>query len=679
MQDLIINLVSFLKIRTKILIGVGLLLAMSAIVAGTALISLTNTKRDIVNVVEQRQPLTIASLKLADALDRANASLGFYLSSVEPSDKKHYENSLVSLDTIIGQLREMPTVQEDAETKALVEEIAAGVEKYKSYRDTMLELAADTNKNQPGIDFSASKMGPLATEIQQQLTQMITSEEAITEDASARKRLLYQISELRQQWMNLLINNRAYIAFRDKRLIQNLELYRDGFNVSLDRFEKLGDLLSFEQQEAISAIKRLQEQYFSLQSELIKIHGSEKWRTDSYLIRTEIGPLVENIKSKIDHLVETQTTLTATISNNLISDVTTTRGVVTVMTIASILFGLLGAWLGILMITKPLNRAVEAMNDIAHGEGDLTQRLEVHGSDEIASLSTGFNTFIEKVQGIITQVAGSTSQLAAAAEEMSLVVDGTKQGIQRQRQETEQVATAMNEMVATVQEVASNAMSASDMANDADRQAQTGRDIVNKTVHSIEALANEVDKASQAINGLEKDSEQIGTVLDVIQGIAEQTNLLALNAAIEAARAGDQGRGFAVVADEVRGLASRTQSSTQEIQAMIERLQNGARDAVSVMQSGTKQAHASVEQASEAGTSLEEITNAVANISHMNSQIAHASQQQGTVAEEINQNIVNISTVAEDSSNGTEDLARSSVALAQLAAELQGMVAQFKV
>jgi len=678
MQDMIINLVSFLKIRTKILIGVGMLLAMSAIVAGTSLLSLTTTKREIVNVVEERQPLTIASLQLADALDRANASLGFYLSSVSDADKEAYDRALNRLDTILSELHAMPAVQAEAETLALVENLETQISKYKGYRDTMISLAADFTSNYPAMRASGEKLNPLAMTIQANLQNMMSVER--DESASPeRRKFLYELASLRQNWMNVLIGFRAFMAFRDQASIENMKIYREVFSQQMEKMKNFAALYTFEQADAMEQIREALDNYNKEITAVMQIHNGEKWRTDSYLIRTEIGPLVDDIKGKIDHLVQTQTKLTASISSNLVSDVSNTQGVVTVMTIASILFGLLGAWLGIVMITKPLNRAVEAMHDIAHGDGDLTQRLDVHGRDEIASLSRAFNTFIEKVQGIVTQVAGSTSQLAAAAEEMSLVVDGTKQGIQRQRQETDQVATAMNEMVATVQEVASNAVNASEMANDADRQAQTGRDIVNKTVSSIQALADEVEKASQAINGLEKDSEQIGSVLDVIQGIAEQTNLLALNAAIEAARAGDQGRGFAVVADEVRGLASRTQSSTQEIQAMIERLQNGARDAVAVMQSGTIQAHASVKQASEAGSSLMEITSAVGNISHMNSQIAHASQQQGTVAEEINQNIVNISSVAEESANGTEEMARSSIALAELAAELQGMVAQFKV
>ncbi len=676
----VLSLLALVSIRTKILLAAATLLSLLAIVAITALLSLHKTQSDVNNVVNVRQPVAIASLNLANALDSANSSLGFYLTSGEDTHKVNYNAALENLSTSITEIKEMPAVLSDPETTELVNSIECTVNLYNGYQSKMIELVSDSTKNQPGIDFSAAKMAPIASEIQQYLTQMLTSEEAETEAGPERKRILYAISELRQKWMNILINNRAFIAFRAKANLQNIELFRGGFAASLEKLSTDdADILTFEQQEAVEAIQALQIEYFKLQNALIELHGGEKWRTDAYLVRTEIGPLALRIKGELEQLVESQTLSTEMISDELLENVSNTENIVLVLLVISVLVGVALSWAMAVMITKPLNSAVEALNDIADGEGDLTQRLEVIGRDEIAQLSTGFNKFIEKVQGIISQVAGSTSQLAAAAEEMSAVVFTTKDGIQTQRSETDLVATAMNEMVATVQEVASNANSAAGQAENANQEAINGKHTISKTIGSIEALASEVNKASDVIDGLEKDSDDIGTVLDVIQGIAEQTNLLALNAAIEAARAGEQGRGFAVVADEVRSLASRTAHSTQEIQGMIERLQKGAGDAVKVMQTGTSQAEASVAQAADADKALAAITNAVGDISSMNAQIAHAANQQGTVAEEINVNVTNISQVAEQSAQATEDLAKASDELAKLAVDLQSMVAQFKI
>lgn len=326
---------------------------------------------------------------------------------------------------------------------------------------------------------------------------------------------------------------------------------------------------------------------------------------------------------------------------------------------------------------KPLQTAIAAMHSIA--AGNLTTRIDVTSKDETGQLLTALKAMLEKFHTMIQQINAATIQLAASAEEMSVITDETNHGVQRQQLETDQVATATNEMSATVQEVTRHAIQAADAAQHAQREAQAGKHIVDQTITDITALANEVNDIAEVIHKLEAESSNIGTVVNVIRSIAEQTNLLALNAAIEAARAGEQGRGFAVVADEVRTLANRTQESTQEIRKMIERLQVGSKEAVQVMEQGRNRTRASVEQASRAGASLVSITEAVATIADMNVQISTASEEQRAVAEEINHNIVNISQVAEQTALATQQMSRAGVDLSGLAAQLQSLVNQFKV
>ncbi|MES9990923.1 MAG: methyl-accepting chemotaxis protein [Candidatus Thiodiazotropha sp.] len=311
--------------------------------------------------------------------------------------------------------------------------------------------------------------------------------------------------------------------------------------------------------------------------------------------------------------------------------------------------------------------------------GDLTQDLEVSSRDEIGELLTAINGMRRNLLDMLADISETTEQLSTASEEMSTITTQTSETIHAQRSETEQVATAMNEMTATVQDVAVNINHTASAADQANEQTREGSQIVQRSIAQINKLAEQVESSSQTINDLEHHSEAINTVLDVIKGIADQTNLLALNAAIEAARAGEQGRGFAVVADEVRTLAGRTRQSTDEINDMIEKLQSGSRQAVTVMDQSREEAKSAVELATQTGTALATITNAVEKINEMSTQIASAAEEQGTVAEEINRNIVKINDMSNQTADGASETATASKNLAHMATELQGLVERFTV
>ena len=330
-------------------------------------------------------------------------------------------------------------------------------------------------------------------------------------------------------------------------------------------------------------------------------------------------------------------------------------------------------------IVRPINAVVEALRDIAEGEGDLTRRLPVTSDDEVGQLAKWFNTFIEKVHAIISDVSKTASELNASTEKLSHTAKETEQGVISQQSEIQQVVTAVREMAAVVDDVANNVTQTADNAEEADREANSGKAVVTRTMSQIENLAADINAAADVIDKLRQETDSIGSVLDVIRGIAEQTNLLALNAAIEAARAGEQGRGFAVVADEVRTLASRTQTSTQEIQEMIERLQAGAREAVQMMEKGTTQAEESVRQAEEASRSLEAITTGVSSIKDKTNQIASASEEQSAATREMERNMDNIAGVARQTAEGSVEIAASTVELVNMAASMAKIVKQFKL
>ncbi|WP_260291992.1 methyl-accepting chemotaxis protein [Sedimenticola hydrogenitrophicus] len=357
----------------------------------------------------------------------------------------------------------------------------------------------------------------------------------------------------------------------------------------------------------------------------------------------------------------------------------TIAGVAIGLSIAVFVVGALIGWLFTGLIVRPIQQTVDAVRDIAEGEGDLTRRLDDRSQDELGELAGWFNRFLDKMQGVVGELNGVTQNLSVSAEQLSRVSEETRLGISNQQGQTEQAATATNQMAATVQEVAKNAESAANSAMQARNEATQGKGTVDESIATIHNLSATVEQAAGVIGRLEQDSIEIGGVLDVIRNIAEQTNLLALNAAIEAARAGEQGRGFAVVADEVRTLASRTQQSTQEIQGMIERLQAASKEAVKAMDETNAQARKGTDIAVRTGEVLESITHAINQISDMNNQIASAAEEQSVVAEEINRNVVGINEIGEHTANGAQQTASASEGLNNLAGQLQRIVGQFKI
>ncbi|MCE9792169.1 HAMP domain-containing methyl-accepting chemotaxis protein [Shewanella indica] len=328
-------------------------------------------------------------------------------------------------------------------------------------------------------------------------------------------------------------------------------------------------------------------------------------------------------------------------------------------------------------LTASLNRINQALNILA--SGDLTHKLDDSGEDEFAELSRNCNRLIDSLRGLIRGILDRSNQLAAAAEQTSAVTSQTTIGIQEQKSQVDQVATATTELSSSAQQVSHSADHALSQIKQADEEAQNMRIIAEENRRTIEALADEVAKAGQVINKVHSDSDAIGSILDVIRGIAEQTNLLALNAAIEAARAGEQGRGFAVVADEVRNLASRTQESTQEIQQMIQVLQTGTQEAVAVMEQGRAQANSCVAKTEQANQALEAISESVHQAFDAGTQIANAAQEQNLVSQQVSEKLEHIALISEETASGADQTARSSHQVAQLAEELQASVGEFKV
>ncbi|CCQ09825.1 Methyl-accepting chemotaxis protein [Pseudoalteromonas luteoviolacea B = ATCC 29581] len=330
-------------------------------------------------------------------------------------------------------------------------------------------------------------------------------------------------------------------------------------------------------------------------------------------------------------------------------------------------------------IVQPINHAVNMMKSIAQGEGDLTQRLEVKGKDEITELASYFNLYTEKMRSSIASVANNAKEADKLANHVDNASHKNLRFIEEQNDSSRQIATAVEQMSHQIREVSNNAIEADNAAKEAIVNATSGKQVVDKTIKAIEKLTHTIEEVSQVTSELATQTNTIGSVLDVIRGISEQTNLLALNAAIEAARAGEQGRGFAVVADEVRTLASRTGQSTDEIQVMIEKLQQGAKAAVNAVTQSQAISKDTVSQAAEANTVLEEIERLIHIISEMNSHIAHSADEQSTVAQDVNKRICQLSDSTHHSLDTTQALTSASERLKRASHDLNNVVTSFKI
>ncbi|WP_076414040.1 methyl-accepting chemotaxis protein [Shewanella sp. UCD-KL12] len=330
-------------------------------------------------------------------------------------------------------------------------------------------------------------------------------------------------------------------------------------------------------------------------------------------------------------------------------------------------------------ISQPISKVANMLQNIGEGEGDLRQRLPVKGDDELAQLAKGFNSFISKIQSSIIEVTETSEQLSQSAKDVASQAQQTLNDSQLQKDQTLMVVTAINEMGATVNEIAGNAAQAAETAKEADSESNTGQIVVTSARETINQLSNDVEQVGDVIESLATHTTSIGSILDVIRAVSDQTNLLALNAAIEAARAGEAGRGFAVVAEEVRDLASRTAASTDEVQRMIDNLQSEAARAVDAMTQSRTRSLEGVTAVDKASQSLSGISEQIGHITDMNIQVAAATEEQSTVVEDINRNVTEINDITQRTTDTAHAAANASQSLNQLASRLDTLVAGFKV
>ena len=457
------------------------------------------------------------------------------------------------------------------------------------------------------------------------------------------------------------------------------------FNKAKQEFEAAADkygALPFttdEEKQVYDQLRSAGAKYFSVHEELMSAFAAGDLDKVRSLRKNETRAALEEAGAKSLRLREINNEIAEQMTKGVADLYDSARTMSIVVSLITLGFVVVIAWLLTGQIRNPVMALLEQTRRVS--AGDLTSRIDMQqfNNDELGTLAKGFGEMQTNLRTLVSEVSGSVVQLSSAAEEISSVASQSANNMHSQQHELNQLATAMNEMQATVQEVSRNTSDAASAATSASETAELGAKTVNDSIQRIERVASAIESTAVVIRQLGDDSRNIGMVLEVIRGIAEQTNLLALNAAIEAARAGEQGRGFAVVADEVRTLAKRTQDSTSQINNIIAELQQRAEQAGSTMQQSQDLMNTTVATAREAGESISQISGSVSSISHMNIQIATATEEQGAVSEELNRNVVNISHASEEVASGATQMAQACNELNHLATQLQEMVRRFRV
>jgi methyl-accepting chemotaxis protein len=480
------------------------------------------------------------------------------------------------------------------------------------------------------------------------------------------------ITRLRVEVLRLVANPDKAVQAKSNQTIVTLS---EKIKESFQKYETL--LSSDQERKAVDTLKTTFQEYMSILASVQTYVAKEDIPSANKLINAELAPRGAIVNDQNLLLQKINQESAAIAGKAAAESYQHAQMIVTGIIVLGVVVTVVLALLLTASIVKPISQAVTVAKQIA--SGDLSQNVKAEGRDETAELLQALAAMQANLRQTIGQISDSATQLSSSADEMSAVMEESTRGLQRQNDEIEQAATAVNEMTSAVEGVASNAISTSEASQASSHSAQQGRAQLSEAINSIQALTSDVLGASQSAEELAEQTRNISKVLDVIRAVAEQTNLLALNAAIEAARAGDAGRGFAVVADEVRALAHRTGESTREIESMIGNIQQGTDQTVDALQASAERARSTLEKANAAGEALSTITSNVADINDRNLLIASASEQQAQVAREVDRSLVSIRDLSVQTAAGAQQTSVATQELSRLAVDLNGLVRRFSL
>ncbi len=645
-----------LRISQKLTLSFGLILSLLLITSFAGYKGLSRSDQGFDQYRELARDSNLAGRLQANLLFMQTEFKG-YLINNNPEALTRYQ---IRLEAMKKFLRQAQQEIQKPERAALIREILPLIEEYERAANQITEqIQIRNDRFNQVLTIKGPEMRKIVTALRQ-----YSYENGLT-------RFNHYSGNLQE---SLILGRFYLLKYFDTQEVSDYQTSRKQLSEVLDNdlvlLRELG--LSPQYTAELERFSQLRQAYLNAMDDTFKAIRQQAVLAESVLEKT--GPAIAaNIEKVKLSVIADQDRL----GPDLQSGNEDAKNLMGVLSLIALLIGVVSAVMIGRQITFRLRKAVKVAEQIA--QGDLRLKKETFSKDEIGHLQETLYETGQSLRNMLSLISNASHNMGSASIQLSTLTSQAMNGTQQQLLETDQVASAVNEMSNSAVEVADNTQHTAGATEEARRKADDGYQIVSRTLSNIQSLHMSVSQTEQRLESVQQETQNIGSIIDVIQDIAEQTNLLALNAAIEAARAGDQGRGFAVVADEVRSLAQRTRQSTGEIHQLIARLQEGANEVVEAMQEGRQIADTSLSLTQNVQQTLEDITSAIATINDMSIQIASAAEQQSKVAEEINQSTISVRTIAEQSANAVTETVTSSLSIKTTADELQALVAKFKL
>lgn len=672
------NFLSKLTIKQKIRFGFGVIWIVLAIITIQAAVNLALVRSDVATIVNEKQPIAIEATEITFLLERSMNSLSMYILTGDEKLIERYDSEMAVVQQKIKDAKSGAKNGITEEQVKNYQHLEEGLQKLPVLVEQLKALQTNRANKFPAFAYVNKNMRNLAVEMQQTIGTMVNSE--IDNLSSERKSLVADVLQLQKSWLNVTSSLRGYVAFRNDSMAEMTESYLDLLEQLNDKIAQQKDVeLTFEEEYGVEKVKALYEAYREHYMVLKGIHQGEKWRMDTWLMRTQVAPIFTELQQQLVSASDKALSEMTHESEDLLSSSLNNIIILLALSFAGQLAGMMVSRRVTDSVVKPVQEIASAMKDISMGEGDLTRRLPVNSQDEIGALAGYFNEFVIKIHIMLTEVSHTVEQLEVSSNKLLGITQQAKAGTQRQLSSTGLLSTSMIDMTSKSKSVEDHSQNTSRATQQAADRVREGGEKVNSTANEIQKLSEGMVAMTDSVEQLRADSESIGMVVNVIREIAEQTNLLSLNAAIEAARAGEHGRGFAVVADEVRNLAQRTQQSTVQIGQIIDKIRKATLATVSVVESGQEATKSSCNAISATKKTLEPVTILMDDINKMSEQMSSAAHAQSALAQEINQNISQIHAVTEDAALGAENTEKAGHDLQGLADKLEKLVHQFKI